>query len=198
MHPAVCPLLSLTLPALGAAAIASARPMEPRFRVLVLHEEGGHHSAYSQRARLWLDQLAATHDFAIDYLQNTDSLDAALLRRYALFIQLDYPPYGWSAQAVAAFEEYIEQGRGGWIGFHHASLLGEFDGYPMWQWFSEFLGDITYANYIATFAQATVQVEDSGHPVMQGVPASFRIEKEEWYTYNRSPRPNVQIGRAHV
>jgi len=193
MLPAFFLLLFPTLLLLGAIGMTVAGRTEPAFRVLALYENGGHHVAYSQRARQWLDQLAEQSGFAVDYIQNTDTLDEALLSRYALFIQLDYPPYGWKAEAVTAFENYISQGRGGWIGFHHASLLGEFDGYPMWQWFSRFLGDITYANYISTFAQGTVNVEDAGHPSMQGVPVSFRIEKEEWYTYNRSPRLNVHV-----
>jgi len=167
--------------------------MHPTTRVLVLHENGGHHLAYSQRARTWLDQRVANSNLEVDYIQNTDSLDDALLSRYSLFIQLDYPPYGWKEQAASAFERYISLGQGGWIGFHHASLLGEFDGYPLWQWFSEFLGDITYSNYIPTFARGTVNAEDAEHPVMQGVPASFSIEREEWYTYNQSPRPNVHV-----
>ena len=90
-------------------------------------------------------------------------------------------------------QHYITEGKGGWIGFHHASLLGEFDSYPMWQWFSSFMGDVIYKNYIATFVIAKVNVEDTNHPVMNGVPSSFMIDKEEWYTYNRSPRPNVHV-----
>jgi type 1 glutamine amidotransferase len=72
-------------------------------------------------------------------------------------------------------------------------LLGEFDGYPMWNWFSVFMGDIIYKNYIATFVQAKVNVEDAGNPVMKGVSSSFTVEKEEFYTYNKSPRPNVHV-----
>ena len=72
-------------------------------------------------------------------------------------------------------------------------LLGEFDGFPMWDWFSRFMGDIRYSNYIATFVSGKVNVEESKHPVMKNVPSSFIIEKEEWYTYSRSPRPNVQV-----
>jgi type 1 glutamine amidotransferase len=76
---------------------------------------------------------------------------------------------------------------------HHASLLGEFDGYPMWQWFSRFMGGIRWKNYIAGFAAGTVHVEDAGHPCMKGVPSSFVIEKDEWYTWDKSPRPNVHV-----
>jgi type 1 glutamine amidotransferase len=167
--------------------------MHPKFRAIALHESGGHHVAFSKRARIWLDELAGANGFQVDYVQNTGSLDDALMSKYQLFIQLDYPPYSWSEDAAAAFENYIAEGRGGWIGFHHASLLGEFDGYPMWQWFSEFLGGIRYENYIATLARGTVTVEAPAHPVMRGVPASFPIDKEEWYTYDRSPRPNVHV-----
>jgi type 1 glutamine amidotransferase len=193
MHSIDCLLLFSALLALCAVSTTAARPVSPRFRVLVLYENGGHHIAYSQRARTWLDQLAANSGFDVDYIQNTDTLDDTLLSRYALFIQLDYPPYGWKEQAVTAFERYISEGKGGWIGFHHASLLGEFDGFPRWQWYSQFLGDITYLNYIPTFVQGTVNVEDTGHPIMEEVPTSFRIEKEEWYTYHKSPRPNVEV-----
>ena len=170
-----------------------AQNKNPRFHVLALYENGGHHIEYSKRAKLWLDSLAADSNFSIDYIQNTDKIDEAYLSHYQLFIQLDYPPYAWTDKAVAAFEKYIEDGRGGWIGFHHATLLGEFDGYKMWDWFSQFMGGIRYKNYIATFVQGTVNVEDKQHPVMRGIPASFLVKKEEFYTYNKSPRPNVHV-----
>ncbi|WP_257659029.1 ThuA domain-containing protein [Parapedobacter lycopersici] len=170
-----------------------AQPAGTRFRALVLYENGGHHLAYSQAARGWLDSLAAAEHFAVDYLQNTDRIDDVLLADYQLFIQLDYPPYAWTKKAEAAFINYITSGRGGWIGFHHATLLGEFDGYPMWQWFHQFMGGIRFTDYIATFASAMVIVERPAHPVMQGVASTFRVEQEEWYTYDRSPRPNVDV-----
>ncbi len=166
---------------------------KPKFRALVLYENGGHHIQYSNRAKIWLDDLAAKSSFAIDYIQNTDSIDDESLGKYQLFIQLDYPPYAWKDKAVTAFQNYIEQGRGGWIGFHHASLLGEFDGFPMWKWYSEFMGGIRWKDYIATFARADVKVEDKRHPVMKGVPNSFPVMTEEWYTYDKSPRPNVHV-----
>jgi type 1 glutamine amidotransferase len=170
-----------------------AQKTNPRFHVLTLYENGGHHIEYSKRAKLWLDSLAVDSNFSIDYIQNTEKIDDDFLSHYQLFIQLDYPPYAWTDKAVAAFEKYIEQGRGGWIGFHHATLLGEFDGYKMWDWYSQFMGGITYKNYIATFVQGTVNVEDKQHPVMKGIPLSFIIKKEEFYTYDKSPRPNVHV-----
>ena len=170
----------------------SAQKIKP-FNVLALYENGGHHVEYSKRAKVWLNQLAAQKGFTIDYIQNTDKIDEAFLSNYQLFIQLDYAPYAWKDKAANAFEKYINEGRGGWIGFHHATLLGEFDGYPMWDWFSNFMGGIRWKDYIATFAKGKVNVEDKRHPVMKGVPGSFLVQQEEWYTYDKSPRPNVHV-----
>ncbi|HMH23859.1 MAG TPA: ThuA domain-containing protein [Puia sp.] len=170
-----------------------AKRVAPRFNVLALYENGGHHLAYSKRARVWLDQLAVDSNFRIDYIQRPDTIDGQYLKNYQLILQLDYPPYGWKDKAVTAFEQYIEEGRGGWVGFHHSTLLGKFDGFPMWQWFSGFMGGIEWKNYIPDFADGEVMVEDGRHPVMRGVPDSFLIRKEEWYTYNKSPRPNVHV-----
>ncbi len=165
----------------------------PRFHVLALYENGGHHVAYSKAARTWLDRLAIDSNFLIDYIQDPKVLSESYLSKYQLFIQLDYPPYGWGDTAMRAFQQYIEEGRGGWIGFHHATLLGEFDGQPIWPWFSSWMGGIRWKNYIPGFATATVNNEGISHPCMAGLPASFTIEQEEWYTYDRSPRDSVRI-----
>lgn len=166
---------------------------KPRFHVLAMAEPGGHHIAYSRAARPWLDSLAAKEHFSIDYIDKTDPINEAYLSKYQLIIQLDYVPYAWNPEAVAAFEKYIDEGKGGWIGFHHATLLGEFDGYKIWPWFQDFMGGIRYKNYIGDFAAATVKVENSKHPIMKGVPASFPVQKEEWYIYDKNPRPNVDV-----
>lgn len=165
----------------------------PRFRALVLYEKGGHHVDYDRRARAWLDDLAQKRHFEIDYINDTKPIDDAYLKQYRVFIQLDYPPYGWTDKAFSAFQNYIEQGVGGWIGFHHASLIGEFDGFPMWDWYSKFMGGIRWKDYIATFARANVRVEDKRHPIMRGVPPVFPVMTEEWYTWDKDPRPNVHV-----
>jgi len=164
-----------------------------KFSVLALAENGGHHILYSQAAKIWLNKLAADSNFNVDYIENSNSITDESLRKYQLFIQLDYPPYAWTERAVAAFQRYIEKGKIGWIGFHHATLLGEFDGYSMWQWFSDFMGGIRYVDYIPGFAEAKVRIEDSSHPCMKGLPSIFIIKKDEWYIYNKSPRNNVHV-----
>lgn len=178
----------------GARGWSQTKPSStPKFRVVAIAEKGGIHLPFVQAAKVWLDDLAAKDGFAVDYIEDTTPIDDAFLAKYKLFIQLNYPPYAWTPAAQAAFIKYIEQGKGGWIGFHHATLLGEFDGYQIWPWFSHFMGGIRFTAYIPTFADGTVTVEDRSHPAMQGVPNPFVIEKEEWYTWDKSPRPNVHV-----
>jgi len=172
---------------------AHAQNQNPEFRVVVLAEAGGIHRPFVDAAIVWLRNESAKEHFVVDYIETTAPVNGAFLAKYKLFIQLNYPPYGWTPEAVEAFKKYIEEGRGGWIGFHHATLLGEFDGYSMWPWFSQFMGGIRFTNYIPKFATAKVVVEDNKHPALKGVPASFVIENEEWYTWDKSPRPNVHV-----
>jgi len=163
------------------------------FHVLVLAERGGIHEGFVVAALEWLNQFSAEQGFDFRVINRTDSISTTFLSKYQEFIQLNFPPYMWSDSSKAAFQKYLEEGGGGWIGFHHASLLGTFDGYPMWEWFSQFMGGITWKNYIAARASGTVHVEDKNHPVMKGLPESFSLPDDEWYTYDKDPRPQVHV-----
>ena len=162
-------------------------------KVLVLTERGGQHGGFTDAGLKWLAAEGAKGNFSITEINNARNITEAYLSQFSLVIQLDFPPYTWPKEAEDAFVKYIEEGRGGWIGFRHATLLGEFDGYPMWQWFSDFMGGVRFKNYIAPLANGTLIVEDKQHPVMKDVPASFVVPDDEWYTYDKSPRPNVHV-----
>jgi type 1 glutamine amidotransferase len=187
--------LAATFLAVSAVGVRGAvpEPETPRFRVVAIAEPGGIHLPFVVAAKAWLNQLAAENHVAVDYIEDTEKINDEFLSRYRLFIQLNYPPYRWTPTAQAAFIKYIEEGRGGWIGFHHAGLLGEFDGYQMWPWFSQFMGGIRYTNYIPTFVDGTMTVEDKSHPAMKGIGNSFKVLHEEFYTWDKSPRPNVHV-----
>lgn len=162
-------------------------------KVLVLTERGGQHGGFTDAGLRWLAAEGVKGNFSITEINNARNITEAYLSQFSLVIQLDFPPYTWPKEAEDAFVKYIEEGHGGWIGFHHATLLGEFDGYPMWQWFSDFMGGVRFKNYIAPLANGTLIVEDKQHPVMKDVPASFVVPDDEWYTYDKSPRPNVHV-----
>jgi chitinase len=164
-----------------------------KINILVLTERGGQHESFTAAALLWLKTEMKNLNISFTEINNTKPVNENYLKQYQLILQLDYPPYSWTKEAENAFIKYIDRGLGGWVGFHHATLLGEFDGYPMWNWYSEFMGGIRFQNYIAQLADGTVRVEDSKHPVMKGVSPSFVLLADEWYTFNKSPRPKVHV-----
>ncbi len=182
-----------TAPTPRAALEVGYAPANPRFHVIAMGEGGSQHGEFVIAAKAWLNKLGADNNFAIDYITNARLIDDAFLARYQLFIQLNYPPYGWGPTASAAFEKAIDSGSIGWIGFHHATLLGEYDNQPLWTWFYHFMGDVLFKSYIASFANGTAHVEDAASPVMKDVPATFVVNHDEWYIYDKSPRPNVHV-----
>jgi len=165
----------------------------PKFKALVLTERGGLHEGFVVAALDWLNTFSTENNFEYKVINHASEINARMLSEYKVFIQLNYPPYTWSKEAENAFIKCIEKGTIGWVGFHHASLLGEFDGYKMWNWFSDFMGGIRFKNYVAATASATVNVEDNTHPVMKGVNPSFLISGDEWYTFDKNPRQNVHV-----
>jgi type 1 glutamine amidotransferase len=166
---------------------------QPRFKALVMAERGEIHESFVVAALEWLKVESTRTNFEYHVITNADSITTEYLAKYKVFIQLNYPPYRWPDQAKAAFEDFIDNGKGAWIGFHHASLLGEFDGYQMWNWFSDFLGGIRFKTYIAARAAGEVHVEDTKHPIFQNLPSHFKLPGEEWYTFDKNPRPNVHV-----
>ena len=162
-------------------------------RVLVLAERGGLHEGFTAAGLRWLEEQKERFNMELTVLNSATEIPAGELPKYQLVLQLNYPPYAWSEASQKDMQQYIDEGLGGYVGFHHASLLGEFDGYPMWGWFSDFLGKIRYKNYIAEKCSGRVWVEDREHPVMRDVPGSFVVDDDEWYTYESNPRPNVHV-----
>ncbi len=185
--------MALLIATLLCTFVATAQRKPSSFKVLALAERGGIHKSFVDAAKVWLSREGAVEGFTVDYLDTTDQINDEFLSHYQLFLQLNYPPYAWTPSAMTAFQKAIEQGSIGWVGFHHATLLGEFDGYPVWPWFCSFMGGIRWKSYIATFASAEVIVEDPTHPAMKGLGSPFKIGDEEWYTYDKSPRPNVHV-----
>src|SRR3984957_9658054 len=106
---------------LSSASASRAQDSGPRFKVVALAEAGGIHRPFVDAAKVWMQKLAEENAFSVDYIENSDKINDEFLSHYQLFIQLNYPPYGWTPTAVAAFTKYIEEGRGGGIGFHHAN-----------------------------------------------------------------------------
>ena len=96
-------LWRVTVFALIFTSASKAQDSKPRFKIIALAETGGIHRPFVDAAKVWLQKLAVENNFSVDYIENTDKINDAFLAQYQLFIQLNYPPYGWTPAAVTAF-----------------------------------------------------------------------------------------------
>jgi type 1 glutamine amidotransferase len=194
----LCSLLAAWL----LTSASPARAAEPKFDVIVIAESVGAnskpeiHTPFVLECKKWLDKLAADKNFSVTYVENPNTFTDEMLSKYELIFQMNYTPWRWNPTAQAAFEKYIGEGRGSWIGLHHALLFGR-NVTPkkeaLWDWFYKFMGEINFKAYIPEFAEGTVHLEKPEHPIFKGVPKTFVVTKDEWYTFDKSPRPNVTV-----
>jgi uncharacterized protein len=187
----------------GASRVPAARAAT--FNVLAIGQLEGNgepdiHAPFVRAATTWLTALAAREHFALTSVTDPSSITDDVLARYDLILQLNYTPFDWTDTAAAAFQKFMAAGRGGWVGVHHAGMYGpevQPAGQAPWTWYYGFIGRINFLDYIATFASARVDVEQPAHPIFAGVPSSFVVTTDEWYVWDRSPRPFVRV-LAHV
>lgn len=189
--------MTILLALCTAAGLWAQEKAAPR-QMLAIAEQGTPHQPFCDAAKGWLEANSDRLNIKVTYVDDLSKTRKGFLGQFRLILQLNYPPYcppqAWSKAAGEDFERYIDGGQGGYVGFHHASLLGDiFGAGPMWEWYSGFMGSIRWKDYVAQTADATCVVEDTEHPVMQGVRPAFRVTKDEWYTYDRSPRPDVRV-----
>ena len=76
---------------------------KPVFHVLVLAERGGLHEGFVVAALDWLSHFSQEKDFDFTVINQADSLTSDYLSHYRVFIQLNFPPYRWSAESKEAF-----------------------------------------------------------------------------------------------
>lgn len=89
-----------------------------------------------------------------------------------------------------AFEKYMKNGGGGWVGFHAAAYN---DKNTNWPWLVEFLGGgIFYCNNWPPQPVKLV-MDNTTHPVTKNLPSSFIAPESEWYQWNPSPRENKDV-----
>jgi type 1 glutamine amidotransferase len=192
--------LAFVVLAFAVLSLFALAPAAPRFNMIAFAElkdaQGNpdQHKPYVDAAKVWLNQLAKDSNFTVTYYEDPNGFTDDMLSKVDLIWQLNYPPYMWNAGPKTAFEKWMDAGKGGWVGTHHATLYGSLVTNQTWPWFyNNLIGQISFKGYISKFASGDVRVEEAAHPVFAGVPAKFNVSTEEWYTYDKNPRPKVHV-----
>ena len=156
-------------------------------RILVFSKTGGFRHASIKDGKIALRQLAAEHNFRVDFTEDSSVFTDANLARYDAVVFLLTTGTILDDNQKAAFERYIRSG-GGYVGVHSASDT-EYD----WSWYGGLVG--AYFDRIhghSKVVKATIHVIDRTNPSTMMLPAVW-IRTDEWYNFATNPRGRVNV-----
>lgn len=190
----VQPCLTLLLAAGLLAASPSAAQTAPKFKVLgfsTTTSDAGHIS-YEKEANIWLPKQGAIHGFTYESTKSWADCNTAKLSQYQVVIFFDERPEVKSQRD--AIEKFVKDG-GGFIATHGAAFCMANSGQqPNWPWYHDTLfqsGEYRSNTWRPT--SATLKREDSTHPFMKGIPATFKSSPNEWYRWKVDLRTKKDI-----
>lgn len=173
---------------------AYSQKTKPKFKVIAFYTAKNDlaHISFVHEANRAFPRWAQRYHFSYDSTSNWDNLNARFLSQYQVVLFLDTRPE--QPEQRAAFQHYMESG-GAWLGFHFSAFALTPSAYPQnWDWYhNTFLGSGDYGSNTWRPTSAVLRVEDAKHPVMQGLPQTFKAAPNEWYRWSNDLRKNPDI-----
>jgi hypothetical protein len=150
------------------------------------------HISFVKESLKWFPQQAAANHFSFEATTNWNELTVEKLKDYQVVLFLDTRPEGVAPRA--AFQEYMEHG-GAWIGFHFSAFAMNDSGVKEnWDWYhNTFLGSGEYVSNTWRPTAAILRVENTNHPAMKDLGATFKSAPNEWYRWKNDLRANPDI-----
>jgi len=145
------------------------------------------HISFVNEANRWFPATARTQNFHYESTTDWTRLNADALKGVDVVVFLDTRPDDTAERD--AFRRYMESG-GGWLGFHFSAFALTPSDYPQnWGWYhNEFLGAGQYVSNTWRPTSAVLRVDAPEHPVVAGLPKTFRSAPNEWYRWERDLR----------
>ncbi|HAH22201.1 MAG TPA: ThuA domain-containing protein [Prolixibacteraceae bacterium] len=173
---------------------ANVKANDPRFKVIAFYTgiNDQAHVSFVHEANHWFKKISAQHHFSYESTNNWNNLNTDYLSRYQVVIFLDTRPD--SASQRMAFQQYMEKG-GAFMGFHFSAFALTPSAYSQnWDWYhNTFLGSGEYKGNTWRPTSAILRIEDRKHPAMKHLPARFKSQPNEWYSWKNDLRKNPDI-----
>lgn len=161
-------------------------------RVFIIGAVDKYHGPMVQCAGAMFDSIASHHNLDVHFTTDTSEITTSALAAYDVFIQLHVAPFDLSPSQQYAIQQFISRGKG-FVAIHAAGLIGKnlrSDNSQAWKWYWNLLGGANYTPH-PPLQEGVVKIHDSEHPVVKGLPSTFRL-RDEWYEFDAPP------ANAHV
>jgi type 1 glutamine amidotransferase len=147
---------------------------QKQFKVLLITETAGWHHESIDNGIAAIQNLAATHNFDVVRQQEAVKITEESLQAFAAVIFLSTTADIFDDDEQAAFEKYIQSGKG-YVGIHAASDT-EYD----WAWYTQLVGRMFHIHP----AQQTAKLKILNHnfPGLEHFPNTL-LWTDEWYEF---------------
>jgi type 1 glutamine amidotransferase len=159
-------------------------PVTPTFAILVFSKTAGFRHDSIPPGVAAVRQLGAARGFSVDATEDASAFTDESLARYKAVVFLSTTGDVLNTAQEAAFERYIRRG-GGFVGVHSATDT-EYD----WAFYGALVG--AYFSGHPDIQNATIQIDDAGHPVAALLPRPW-MRRDEWYNFRENPRGRVNV-----
>jgi cytochrome c len=164
-------------------SVTVAAPTNTLDKVLVFSKTAGFRHDSIPQGIAAIQALGAANGFAVDATEDSTKFTDANLAQYDVVIFLSTTGDVLDATQQAAFERFIQSGKG-YAGIHAAS-----DTEYTWPWYGQMVGAY-FRNHPAGTPTATTKIEDGDEPSTTGLPASW-VRTDEWYNFQKPNNPVV-------
>lgn len=155
-------------------------------KVLVFSKTAGYYHESIPTGIATIQELGKENAFEVDTTKNSAFFNDSTLQQYQAVIFLSTTMDVLNPEQEAAFEKYIKSG-GGYVGIHAAA-----DTEYEWPWYNKLVGAYFLSHPSdPNVRKAAVEVVDSSHISMKGIPQRWE-RKDEWYNY-KSLNPDVNV-----
>jgi type 1 glutamine amidotransferase len=176
------------LVACGTAATAPSTQtpasIAPTFHILLFSKTTGFRHDSISAGIAAVQQQGRVRGFAVDPTEDAAVFSDELLTTYKVVVFLSTTGDVLNLAQQGAFERFIRSG-GGFVGVHSAADT-EYD----WPFYGALMG--AYFGSHPDIQNATIQIEDTGHPTTAGLPRSWS-RRDEWYNFQSNPRGTVTV-----
>lgn len=159
-------------------------PSPPAFAVLVFSKTAAFRHDSIPAGIAAIREQASARGFSVEASEDAAMFADESLARFKVVVFLSTTGDVLNAAQEAAFERFIRRG-GGFVGVHAASDT-EYD----WPFYGALVG--AYFAGHPEIQNATVQIEDAGHPAAALLPLQW-TRRDEWYNFRRNPRGSVNV-----
>ena len=167
------------------AADAPAAAAGPRINLLVISKTAGYRHQVIPTAIKALEEIAQQAKWAITATEDTSLVTPEFLGHFDVVVFLMTTKTIFSPEQKAAIEAFVKGGKG--LITIHTGADTEYD----WPWYNRQLG-VKFIGHPPA-QKARLVIEDRTHPSTSFFPAGEWVTTDEWYSFDRDPRPDVHV-----